>query len=104
VIVITCLDVLYKDCREGGKNFHVEKDRKVDKILAEFEHLDLTKQNVYFVANFHDGRRGIRLWDENDDGFEKANKIFVDLAKDLKSIANKFIKQHYGKTRHCCLL
>lgn len=103
-MVITCLDVLYKDCVENGKTFQVEKDRKIDKILAEFEHLDLTKQSVYFVANFHEGRRGIRLWSEYDDGYEKANKIFVDLAKDLKNIANKYIKGHYGKGRTCSLI
>ena len=96
--------MLYKDCIENGKNFKVEKDRKVDKILAEFERLDLTQQNVHFVANFHEGRRGIRLWDEYDDGYEKANKIFVDLAMNLKNTANKYINSHYGKERTCNVL
>ena len=103
-MVITCLDVLYKDCVENRKTFKVEKDRKIDKILAEFEHLNLTRNAVHFVANFHEGRRGIRLWSEHDDGYEKANKIFVDLAMELKKFADKYINSHYGKGRTCNLL
>ena len=76
----------------------------VFKILQAFEDLNLTRKSIYFVTNFHSGQRGgIPLWSHTHYGFDKANKKMVDLARDLLSVADRFIKRQYGHSR-CVLL
>lgn len=56
------------------------------------------------MTNFHAGQRGgIPLWSHTHHGFDKANKKMVDLARDVLSVADRFIKRQYGHSR-CVLL
>ncbi len=60
---------------------------------------------IYFVTNFHEGRRGgVKVWTSKDSGFDKTNKVMVDLAKDLLSLANRFIERKYTNKSGCCVL
>jgi hypothetical protein len=103
VVVITCADLMHQEAQERGENFEVKKNRKLDKILFEFEKQNLTRQSIYFVTNFHEGRRGRKMWCEGDEGFDVASKIMVDLARDLLNIANRFIKRKYSLNRGSCV-
>ena len=104
VIVVTCLDLIHQETVRQGKNFEVQVHHKRDKILEAFEDLNLTRQNIYFVTNFHEGTRGgPRVWDEGDKGFDKATKVMVDLARDLLTVADRFIKRKYTKSE-CSIL
>ena len=105
VVVITCADLMHQQAQERGENFEVKKNRKLDKVLFEFERQNLTRQSIYLVTNFHEGRRGRRMWTEEDEGFDVASKIMVDLARDLLNVANRFIKSKYNLARsHCTVL
>ena len=102
--MITCADLMYQEAEMKRENFEVKKARKLDKVLFEFERQNLTRQSIYLVTNFHDGRRGCKMWSEGDEGYLVANKIFVDLARDLVNIADRFIKRKYNETRRTCVL
>ena len=104
MIVITCLDLIYQEALRHGHNYTVEVQHKKDKVLQAFEDLNLTRQSIYFVTNFHEGRRGPKVWDEGDRGFEKASKKVVDLARDLLTVADRFIERKYSTTSRCSLL
>lgn len=106
VIVITCADLMHQQAQDKGENFHVKKNRKLDKILFEFERQNLTRQSIYLVTNFHEGKRGRpplpQLWTTGDEGFEVANKIFVDLARDLVNICDRYIKRKHSLSQGGC--
>ena len=105
MIVITCLDLIYADALRLGHNFEVEVQHKQDKVLQAFEDLNLTRQSIYFVTNFHKGRRGdARVWSERDRGFDKACKVMVDLSRDLLSVADRFVERKYTRNTSCSLL
>ena len=104
VIVVTCLDLIYQDALSHGHNFEVEVQHKKDQVLQAFEDLNLPRQSIYFVTNFHEGRRGVRVWAEGDRGFEKVTKKMVDLARDLLTVADRFIERKYTSNSRCCLL
>ncbi len=104
MIVITCLDLIYHEAVRQGHNYQVEVDHKKDRVLQAFEDLNLTRQSIYTVTNFHEGKRGLRMWDENDRGFVKVNKKMVDLARDLLTVADRFIERKYTRQSTCCLL
>ena len=104
VIVITCLDLIHQEAVRQGENFEVQIQHKRDKVLQAFEDLNLPRQNIYFVTNFHEGRRGgLRVWEVGDQGFDKATKVMVDLARDLTTVADRFIKRRYTKSE-CSIL
>ena len=105
VIVISCLDLIYQEALRQGHNFEVEVQHKKDKALQAFEDLHLTRQSIYFITNYHEGKRGgIRMWDKNDKGFDKATKKMVDLARDLLSVADRFIERKYTGNSSCSIL
>ena len=104
MIVITCLDLIHQEAVRQGENFEVQVQHKRDKVLQAFEDLNLPRQNIYFVTNFHEGRRGgLRVWEVGDKGFDKATKVMVDLARDLLTVADRFIKRKYTKSE-CSIL
>ena len=99
VIVITCLDLIYQEAIRLGENYDNQVQHKRDKVLQAFEDLNLTRHSIYFVTNFHEGKRGgVRVWTGEDMGFHKVTKAMVDLAKDLLAICDRFIKRKYEKT------
>ena len=104
IIVITCLDLIYQEAIRHGDNYEVELRHKKDRVLQAFEDLNLTRSSIYFVTNFHDGKRGVKMWDNRDRGFQKANKIIVDLARELLTVANRFIERKYTRNSSCILL
>ena len=104
MIVITCLDLIYQEALRRGHNYLVEVQHKKDKVLQAFEDLNLTRQSIYFVTNFHEGRRGVKVWDTSDRGFEKASKKVVDLARDTLTVADRFIERKYTTNSRCSLL
>ena len=104
IIVITCLDLIYQEALRQGDKYEVELQHKKDKVLQAFEDLNLTRQSIYFVTNFHEGRRGTRVWSEGDRGFERASKKMVDLARDMLTVADRFIKRKYTSESKCTLL
>ena len=78
---------------------------KKDKALQAFEDLNLTRQSIYFITNYHEGKRGgVRMWDKSDKGFDKATKKMVDLARDLLSVADRFIERKYTRNSSCSIL
>ncbi len=88
-----------------GENFDIQVQHKRDIVLQAFEDLNLTRHSVYFVTNFHEGRRGnTRVWSEEDFGFNKATKVMVDMAKDLLSVSDRFIKRKYTEKSKCIIL
>ena len=94
--MVTCLDLIHQELRQGG-NFDVQVQHKKDKVLQSFENLNLIRKNIYFVTNFHEGRRdGLKVWDEGDKGFTKSCKVMVDLAHDLLAVADRFIMRKYA--------
>ena len=104
MIVITCLDLIYQEAVRTGENYDIQVQHKRDKILQAFEDLNLTRHSIYFMTNFHDGRRGgVRVWSSEDAGFDKTTKAMVDLARDLLAICNRFIERKYTG-RKCCIL
>lgn len=105
MIVITCVDLIYQEAITNGENYEIQLQHKRDKVLQAFEDLDLTRNSIYFVTNFHEGKRGgVRVWDEGDLGFKKATKVMVDLAKDLLAISDRFIKRKYTEKSGCTIL
>lgn len=105
MIVVTCLDLIYQEAVRIGEKYDIQVEHKRDKVLQAFEDLELTRHSIYFVTNFHEGRRGgVRLWNSGDVGFNKATKVMVDLAKDLLSICDRFIKRKYTQKPGCRLL
>lgn len=104
VIVVTCVDLIYQEALRRGDNYQVEIQHKKDKVLQAFEDLNLTRQSIYFVTNFHEGRRGVKVWDIGDRGFEKASKKIVDLARDTLTVADRFIKRKYTRDSRCSVL
>ena len=103
--MISCLDLIYQEALRLGHNFEVEVQHKKDKALQAFEDLNLTRQSIYFITNYHEGKRGgIRMWDKNDKGFDKATKKMVDLARDLLSVADRFIERRYTGNSSCSIL
>ena len=104
IIVVTCLDLIHQEALRHGFNFEVEVQHKKDKVLEAFEKLNLTRNSVYFVTNFHEGWRGVRVWGEGDRGFEKASKSMVDLARDMLAVADRFITRKYTNESKCTVL
>ena len=103
--MISCLDLIYQEALRQGHNFEVEVQHKKDKALQAFEDLNLTRQSIYFITNYHEGKRGgVRMWDKNDKGFDKATKKMVDLARDLLSVADRFIERKYTRNSSCSIL
>ena len=102
--MVTCLDLIYQEALRHGQNYEVEVQHKKDKVLQAFENLNLVRQNIYFVTNFHEGRRGMKVWDLRDRGFEKASKKMVDLARDMLAVADRFINRKYTSNSKCSLL
>ena len=101
--MVTCVDLIHQEAITNGENFEVQIQHKRDKVLQAFEDLDLTRNSIYFVTNFHEGKRGgVKLWNEDDPGFEKCTKAMVDLAKDLNAVSDRFIKRKY--TEKTCTL
>ena len=94
--MVTHLDLIYQDALRNGRNYEVEVRHKEDKVLHAFERLNLIRRSVYFVTNFHTGRRGgVRMWHSEDEGFEKVTKQMVDLSRDLLNVADRFINRNY---------
>ena len=80
--------LIHREAVRQGENFEVQVQHKRDKVLQAFEDLNLPRQNIYFVTNFHEGRRGCpRVWEEGDRGLNKACKIMVNIARDLVTVA-----------------
>ena len=105
VIVITCLDLIYQEAIRVGENYDIQVQHKREKILHAFEDLNLTRHSIYFVTNFHEGKRGgVRVWESRDSGFTKATKIMVDLAKDLLVLSDRFIQRKYTEKSVCNIL
>lgn len=102
--MVTCLDLIHQEALRQGFNFEVEVGHKKDQVLQAFEDLHLTRQSIYFVTNFHEGRRGVKVWGEGDRGFEKATKCMVDLAREMLTVANRFIERKYTTESKCCVL
>ena len=104
MIVVTCLDLIHQEALRQGGNFDVQVQHKKDKVLQSFENLNLVRKNIYFVTNFHEGRRsGLKVWDEGDRGFTKSSKVMVDLAHDLLAVADRFITRKYvAKSNYKC--
>ena len=99
------MDLIYQEAITNGENYEIQLQHKRDKVLQAFEDLDLTRNSIYFVTNFHEGKRGgARVWEREDLGFNKATKVMVDLAKDLMSIADRFIKRKYTEKSACLIL
>lgn len=99
------MDLIYQEAITNGENYDVQLQIKRDMVLHAFEDLDLTRHSVYFVTNFHEGKRGgVRVWEEGDRGFHRATKGMVDLAKDLLAISDRFIKRKYTEKTACNLL
>ena len=74
-------------------------------MLQAFEDLHLTRKSIYFVTNFNEGHRGdVSLWTPDDEGFDKATKTMVDLARDLLNVSNRFIDRNYHQRNKCVLL
>lgn len=44
------------------------------------------------------------MWDKSDRGFEKASKMLVDLAREMLTVANRFIERKYTRNSSCVLL
>ena len=98
------MDLIYQEAIRNGDNYQIQVQHKRDKVLQAFEDLNLTRHSVYFVTNFHEGRRGgVRVWDSGDEGFNKATKIMVDLSKDLLNISDRFIERKYSE-KSCSIL
>lgn len=106
IIVITCCDLIYQEAVRIGENYDIQLQHKREKVLQAFEDLDLTSKSIYFVTNFHEGKRGggVRVWSSRDRGFNKATKKLLDLAKDLLAISDRFIKRKYTEKSVCVLL
>ena len=103
--MVTCLDLIHQETIRRGENYEVQVQHKRDKVLQAFEDLHLTRQSIYFVTNFHEGRRGgVKIWDTSDRGFEKVNKVMVDLTRDLLTVADRFIMRKYTAKNTGCLL
>ena len=102
--MITCLDLIYQEAIRHGDNYQVEIQHKQDRVLQAFEDLNLTRSSIYFVTNFHEGKRGVKVWDKSDRGFEKASKMLVDLAREMLTVANRFIERKYTRNSSCVLL
>ncbi len=103
--MVTCVDLIYQEAVMNGENYEIQLQHKRDKVLQAFEDLDLTRNSVYFVTNFHEGKRGgVRVWERDDQGFNKATKVMVDLAKDLLAICDRFIKRKYSEKPGCTIL
>ena len=98
------MDLIYQEALRHGDNYHVEVQHKKDKVLQAFEDLNLTRQSIYFVTNFHEGRRGVKVWNTGDRGFEKASKKMVDLARDTLTVADRFIQRKYTSDSRCSIL
>lgn len=99
------MDLIYQEAITNGDNYEIQLQHKRDKVLQAFEDLDLTRNSIYFVTNFHEGKRGgVRVWDAGDAGFNKATKVMVDLAKDLLAISDRFIKRKYTEKSGCTIL
>lgn len=99
------MDLIYQEAITSGDNYEIQLQHKRDNVLQAFEDLDLTRNSIYFVTNFHEGKRGgARVWDRGDLGFNKATKVMVDLAKDLLAISDRFIKRKYTEKRGCTIL
>ena len=57
------------------------------------------------MTNFHEGHRGgMRVWEQSDKGFDKATKVMVDLARDLLTVSDRFIRRKYTRSSSCSLL
>ncbi|XP_064405808.1 uncharacterized protein LOC135350883 [Halichondria panicea] len=105
VIVVSCLDLIYQEALRVGENYEVQIQHKRDHILQAFENLNLTRQSIYFVTNFHEGKRGgVRVWEAGDKGFERATKMLVDLGRDLLTVADRFIERKYTGNPKCTVL
>ena len=88
-----------------GEHYHTQVQHSKEKVLAAFEDLNLTRQSIYFVTNFHEGRRGgCKMWSSEDSGFNKVTKVMVDLAKDLLALSDRFIRRKYEDKAACCVL
>eukprot|EP00731_Ephydatia_muelleri_P028385 Em0020g29a len=103
-IVVTCVDLIYQDALNHGQKFEVQLDHKRENVLQAFEDLNLTRQSVYFVTNFHQGHRGVKIWDPSDRGFDMVTKKMVDLNRELLSLADRFIKSKYNQRSSCGVL
>jgi len=96
VIVVTCLDLNYDKAIQNKENYSTRVHHQREKVLSAFEGLNLTRQMIYFVTNFHEGRRGgVKVWTQADSGFATTTKVMVELAKDLLSLSNRFIERKY---------
>lgn len=105
MIVITFLDLIYQEAIRIGENYEIQLQMKRDKVLQAFEDLELTRRSIYFVTNFHEGRRGgVKVWNSGDMGFNKATKAMVDLANDLLATSDRFIRRKYTEKSGCSIL
>ena len=105
-IVVTCVDLIYQDALNQGQKFEVQLEHKKENVLQAFENLNLTGKSIYFVTNFHQGHRGVKIWDPSDRGFDIVTKKMVDLNRELLSLADRFIKNKYNQHSHssCAVL
>ena len=95
IVVVTCLDIIYKQAIENGRDFSEEVDRRKDAILTAFHKLNFNNARIHFVTNFNQGdREGLRLWDYRDEGFSHSEKEFVKLYKELLESANLFLSNN----------
>ena len=106
IVVVTCLDLIFKQARERGGDFSEEVDRRKDAILTSFHKLNFDNARIHFVTNFNEGHRHDRLWDSKDEGFSQSEAQFVRLYKELLDSANRFLSKNLTpeSTGICTLL
>ena len=107
IVVVTCLDLIYKQSVENGRDFSEEVDRRKDAILTAFHKLNFHNARIHFVTNFNRGhRQGIRLWDGRDEGFCQSETGFVKLYKELLESADIFLSNNLTQesSTQCTLL
>ncbi|KAI6660502.1 hypothetical protein LOD99_14086 [Oopsacas minuta] len=107
IVVVTCLDIIYKQAIENGRDFNEEVDRRKDAILTAFSKLNFNNARIHFVANFNQGSRHVhRLWDNRDEGFSHSEIEFVKLYKELLECANLFLSNNLSQESFtsCALL
>ena len=105
IVVVTCLDIIYKQAIENGRDFSEEVDRRKDAILTAFHKLNFNNARIHFVTNFNQGdREGLRLWDNRDEGFSQSENEFVKLYKELLESANLFLSKNLTQESTSCTL
>lgn len=107
IVVVTCLDIIYKRAMENGLDFEEEIARRRDVLLTAFSQLHLTNSRIHFLTNFNRGDRHTKLWGIEDQGFHESEYNFLKLAQGLLETADKFLRRNSYSTEgssYCTLL